>query len=165
MKEKILSVNYDRTPIILIRVISPKDDKYTTRHKKKYPFYLDNTIIFEVETNLRKFNFTIPRGYVWNGADIPKILFFVGQSKDNNYLIASMVHDYLIEYRYFILNDVLEKSITMSELRRLTSLIFRQILKDQKTNTIKANIMAFAVDIYQSTFCFKGWRDIDENIG
>ena len=41
--------------------------------------------------------FKIPKNYIWNGADIPKILFLFGQSKDNNYLLASMVHDYMLE--------------------------------------------------------------------
>ena len=90
--------------------------------------------------------------------DIPKTLFWIGQSKDNNYLIASMVHDFLLEKKEDIFKNKLLNTLTVKEYRRLTSLIFRQILKDQKTNVIKANIMAWCVDIFQATVNKKQWE-------
>ncbi|MBE7705983.1 MAG: DUF1353 domain-containing protein [Cyanobacteria bacterium SIG30] len=158
MREKVEKVIIKNIPNISIRVIDKNDDKYLTRNKKKYPFILENDVNFLVKTSRREFEFQIFEGFVWNGADIPKIFFFIGQSKDNNYLVASMVHDYLIEYKHFIRKHILKEQVSMKEYRRLTSLIFREILKDHKTNVVKANIMGFAVDFFQMTFCAKNWR-------
>ena len=60
-----------------------------------------------------------------------------------------MLHDYLLEFKVFILNEILYKSMTPKEYRRLTSLIFRHVIKEQGTNTIKANIMSWCVDVFQ----------------
>lgn len=159
MKEKLISVDISPCPLVKIRVIdADNDDDLTIKSKKKYPFALCNDVEITVQTDRSTFNFFINKGYVWNGADIPKCLFIFGQSKDNNYLIASMVHDFLLEKREDIFKNKLLNSLTASEYRRLTSLIFRQILKDQKTNVIKANIMSWCVDVFQMTVQRKQWE-------
>lgn len=160
-KELVLSVAFNVIPSIRVRVIdSEKDSSDLIKEKKKFPFKLDNDVIVTVFTNLRKFSFMIKAGYIWNGADIPKFLFIVGQSKDNNYLIGSMVHDFILEYKSFIFKDVLKKSMAVSEYRRLTSLIFREILKSHKTNVVKSNIMAWVVDVFQATLNKKEWKEL-----
>lgn len=164
MKDKIKKVDISPLPIVKIRVIDKEDADFVIKSKKKYPFILMNTVkvqITEGEKNIF-FEFEIPKGYIWNGADIPKCLFVFGQSKDNNYLIASMVHDFMLEHRTFIYKYVLEKSMTVDEYRKLTSLVFRQILKDEKTNVIKANIMAWCVDVFQMTVQRKQWNELKE---
>jgi len=159
MKEKLIGVDIEPCPIVKIRVINAGfDDDLTIKSKKKFPFTLCVDVEVTVQTEKNIFNFKIPKGYVWNGADIPKILFVFGQSKDNNYLIASMVHDFLLENRVKLYKGKLLSQITPDEYRRLTSLIFRQILKDQKTNVIKANIMAWCVDVFQMTVQAKQWE-------
>jgi len=157
-------VNIAPLPVISIRVIDKKDSVLLTKSKKKYPFILKNEILISVfeEKNNIDFSFKIPQKYIWNGADIPKIFFCFGQSKDNNYLLASMVHDFMLENRKYIYNTVLKQSITINEYRKLTSLIFREILKDEKTNVIKANCMAFGVDYFQKFICRKQWADLKE---
>ena len=155
-----LKVEFSELPNVKIRVIDKNDSDFETKSKKKYPFVLINDItvkITEPEKDL-DFEFEIPKNYVWNGADIPKCLFVIGQSKDNNYLVASLVHDYMLEHRAYIFNEVLGKSLSATQYRKLTSLIFREILKDEKTNTIKANCMSFAVDMYQMIFERKVWK-------
>lgn len=158
MKEKLISVDFSPSPIAGVRNLNKADDDELTRDKKKYPFMLNNTVEVFIRTSNLEFSFKIPAGYKWNGADIPKILFVFGQSKDNNYLHASMVHDYLLEQRKWIFRSVLDYKLTADEYRRLTSLVFRQILKDEKTNTIKANIMAWCVDVFQMTVQKKQWE-------
>ena len=158
-----LKVDFNELPVIKIRVIDKNDSDFTIKAKKKYPFVLKKSVkvyVSEEEKNL-KFEFEIPKNYIWNGADIPKCLFFVGQSKDNNYLLASMVHDFMLEKREYLYNEVLKKSLTSKEYRKLTSLVFREILKDEKTNTIKANCMAFAVDTYQNFCQAKIWKALE----
>ena len=108
-----------------------------------------------------RFSFKIKKGYIWNGADIPRCFWrLVGSRTDNAFLTASMVHDFMLENKKFILEDVLKNTMTASEYRRLTSLIFRQILKDTGTGTIKANVMAWCVQIFQSTFNRKEWKNV-----
>lgn len=107
---------------------------------------------------MRKFSIPIPVGYVWNGADIPRFLWrLIGSRTDNDFLIASMVHDYLLEFKFYIIDHIIGNTITIKQYRRLTSLIFRHVIKKQGTNTIKANIMSYCVDVFQM-FNFKGWR-------
>lgn len=158
MKEKLLLVELSPYPNTNVRDIDYKiDSDKIIQSKKKYPFELLNDVTVTIQTTNFDFSFTIPKKYCWNGADIPKTLFIFGQSKDNNYLHASMVHDYMLEKRDYIYNLVLKRQISVDEYRRLTSLIFREILKIEKTNTIKANIMAWCVDVYQATVQRKEW--------
>ena len=156
------NIEFSEPPIIKIRVIDKNDSKLETQSKKKYPFLLTNNITISINEKNTNFHleFEIPKGYTWNGADIPKWLFFIGQSKDNNYLVASMLHDYMLEHSSYIFNEILNKSITPSKYRKLTSLVFREILKDEKTNTLKANCMAFAVDLFQMTIKAKFWNSL-----
>ncbi len=161
MKEKILNVNFSKTPIIKMRTINEFDSKALIKNKKQYPFELVKNTTVRIETDRRKFAFTIPRSYCWNGADIPRTLFIVGQSKENHYMIASMVHDYMLEYKGVIYNTALKRSIVMEEYRRLTSLIFREILKKHGTNVVKANIMSGAVDWFQKWFNRGQWKGLE----
>ena len=160
MKEKIIKVTIKPKPRVKVRVIGARDTAFEIKSKKKYPFMLQNEVNVNVETTRRSFNVTIPKGYIWNGADIPKTLFWVGQSKDNNYLVASLVHDYLLEHKGYVFVDILKNELSVKEYRRLTSLIFREILKDQDTNTIKANVMAWFVDSFQATINKKQWKGL-----
>ena len=158
-KEQIVDISFSAVPDVRIRVIEPSDIKAVIENKKKYPFELHSSIDIKVLTTKREFEFTIFNGYTWNGADIPRLFWrMIGSRTDNEFLIASMLHDYLLEFKVYMLNQVLEKSISVKEYRRLTSLIFRHILKEQGTNTIKANIMSWAVQLFQSTINRKAWQ-------
>ena len=157
MKEKLNKVIFNVVPQVRVRVIETNDKK--AKEKKKYPFKLDNDVIVTIDTDERRFSFKIKKGYIWNGADIPRVLWrAVGSRTDNDNLIASLVHDYMLEYRWEIIEDVLKNSMNIKEYRRLTSLIFRQILKDTGTNTIKANIMSWAVQTWQVFGVGKQWK-------
>ena len=150
MKEKIINVEFSDNPDVRIRVISSQDSDYEKSVKKKYPFELHNSISVKVQTSRRTFTFSIFNGYTWNGADIPRLFWrVIGSRTDNDFLIASMLHDYLLEFKVYILKEVLKNSISKKEYRRLTSLIFRHVIKSQGTNTIKANVMSWCVDVFQ----------------
>lgn len=157
-----IEVNFNKLPIIEIRVIDKNDPDIIIKSKKKYPFILTNSVkvlVSEIKKNL-DFEFEIPKDYIWNGADIPKCLFIFGQSKDNNYLLASMVHDFMLEHKVYIYKYILKESMSVDEYRKLTSLIFREILKDEKTNVLKANFMSFTVDLYQKFINSKQWKEL-----
>lgn len=162
MREKIKYVTFDVTPIVCVCVIEANDTKEIKAEKKKYPFKLHNDVPVTVITNKRIFGFTIPKKYIWNGADIPRSFWrLVGSKTDNAFLTASMVHDYMLENKKYIHDEVLNKCISIKEYRRLTSLIFREILKASGVNVFKANVMAWFVDIYQRIFS-RGWKDCGE---
>lgn len=158
MKEKVLNVSFDSLPDVRVRVINNDDVKDLIESKKKYPFEIHNSVSVKVITTKRQFYFMIFNGYTWNGADIPRFFWrIVGSRTDNDFLIASMLHDYLLEFKSYILNEVLKKEIKQREYRRLTSLIFRHVIKEQGTNTIKANVMSWCVDVFQM-FNWRAWR-------
>ena len=64
----------------------------------------------------------------------------------------------MLEFKKYILKEVLYNMMSVSEYRRLTSLVFREKLKEQGTNVIKANIMSWAVDVFQHYGNKKEWK-------
>lgn len=158
-KEKIMNVQMSPCPDVRIRVIDCNDSKEIQDCKKKFPFELFNSVKVQVQTNERTFVFQIFNGYTWNGADIPRFFWrIIGSRTDNDFLIASMLHDYLLEFKTYMINEILKNEISTKEYRRLTSLIFRHVIKEQGTNIIKANIMAWCVDVFQ--ICNrKAWKN------
>ncbi|MBR1775933.1 DUF1353 domain-containing protein [bacterium] len=150
MKESIKYVTFDVTPKVCLRVIESSDTPEIKQEKKDYPFKLHNNVPVTIITSKRIFGFTIPKKYIWNGADIPRIFWrLIGSKTDNAFLIASMLHDYLLDNKIDIYSNVLERDISVKEYRRLTSLIFREVLKNSGENVIKSNVMSWCVDIYQ----------------
>lgn len=158
-KEQVLFIDIEPEPKVCVRVINDNDTQPTKDAKIKYPFELFNTIKIIIITDIREFSFYIPNGYTWNGADIPKFFYrIIGSRTSNEFLVASMLHDYLLEFKKYIIKEILYDMISVNEYRRLTSLIFREKLKHQKTGTIKANIMSWAVDVFQHYFNRKEWK-------
>ena len=164
MKEEIQNIEFSKTPKVKVRVISFSDNETLAESKKRFPFELIERVEVHVITTKRQFGFIINSGYTWNGADIPRFLWrLIGTRTDNEFLIASMLHDYLLDNKFRILEEVLRNKLKKEEYRRLTSLIFGFILKKQGTNKIKADIMSFFTDIYQ--MCNrKKWRNNGKNI-
>ena len=158
MKEQIIDVIFSEIPNVKVRVIFKEDSDLIKKNKKKFPFELCDSLKIRIKTTKREFDFIIFKGYTWNGADIPRFFWrLIGSRTDNDFLIASMLHDYLLEFKVYIVNDVLNKQVTPKEYRRLTSLIFRYIIKTQGTNTIKANVMSYCVDVFQM-FNKRSWQ-------
>ena len=150
MKEQIISVTFSEVPSVQVRVINSDDSEYLRKNKKKYPFELHNSVCVSIKTSKRSFSFNIFNGYTWNGADIPRFFWrIIGSRTDNDFLIASLLHDYLLEFKFYVMSEILKDVLSKREYRRLTSLIFRYIIKEQGTNTIKANIMSWCVDVFQ----------------
>ena len=158
-REKIKNIYFSEQPQVFVRVIRDDEPKEIQKQKKNYPFELNNTVTVTVETDFRSFSFNIPNGYTWNGADIPRVFWrVIGSRTDNDFLIASMLHDYLLEFKAYMINEVLSKQITVQEYRRMTSLIFREKIKKQGTNVIKANVMSWCVDVFQHYLNRKDWH-------
>lgn len=158
MKEKVIDVIFDPVPDTGNRKILDDDPKEIKENKIKFPYEAKKTSNITVVTTKRTFAFSICNGFVWNGADIP-VLFWriVGSRYNPEFRNASMIHDYMLIFKKYILNEILKNEITVKEYRRLTSLVFRHVIKKQGVGTVKANVMSYAVDVFQM-INFKNWR-------
>lgn len=157
-RDKVRRVLFSDVLDVRVRVINYDDSKAVIKNKKKYPFELFNTVQIQVQTDKMDFLFSVFNGYTWNGADIPRFLWrLVGSRTDNDFLVASMVHDYMLEFKTYIMKEILSGQITKREYRRLTSLVFRELIKRQGTNVVKANIMSWCVDVFQM-FNVRSWK-------
>ena len=140
--------------------------------KLKYPYktkvasiltvYTTERVILlnmKLDTNQR----TSEQCFIWNGQNIPKILWSIlGISKHSpEGLTASKWHDILLFKKEEYLADIRKvyPNMSVGEYRRLTSLIFRQLLKNKDVGTIKANIMSGAVTAWQ--FISPQWLGIN----
>ena len=137
-------IEFDKKPKVFMRYVYPEMSKDEIEAVVKYPF-INNTSLYVNIHDKRKdvvYSFMIEKGYSWNGADIPLLLWrIIGSKTQPEFLIASLVHDVLCERRELINRD-----------RKLSSLVFRGLLIEAGVSKFKANLMMFFVDIYQR-FC------------
>lgn len=93
---------------------------------------------------MRPYFFTIPKGYEWDGASIPKWLkYTAGVNTDPRFTIPSLIHDYLCEHHEVVDND-----------RYFADKIFERLLFVSGVPAIKRWLMFHSVDNFQK---FQGW--------
>lgn len=169
MKEKILNVKWLSEPNVGTRqikdgdnkiVITDKTGKRTTllQDKINYPFISEVACSLLIQTTLKDIQIDIEEHYVYNGSDIPAGLeFFVGSKEDIRFLKGALPHDYVLEHKEQF-KDAFGAELSTAEFRRLTSLMFREVIKNTGTGTIKANIMSWCVDVFQMTLNRRAWK-------
>lgn len=169
MKEKILNVKWLSEPNVRTRqikdgdnkiVITDKTGKRTTllQDKINYPFISEVACSLLIQTTLKDIQIDIEEHYVYNGSDIPAGLeFFVGSKEDIRFLKGALPHDYVLEHKEQF-KDAFGAELSTAEFRRLTSLMFREVIKNTGTGTIKANIMSWCVDVFQMTLNRRAWK-------
>lgn len=139
-----LTIFFSDTPHVCVRYVIPSMTSLEKLSIKEYPFICKtdlNIAIFDHKKQ-KEYKFTIPKGYCWNGSDIPRAFWrLIGSKSEPQYLIASCLHDYTCEHHNIINND-----------RRLSSMIFRACLLEAGVSKLKAKIMAESVDLFQR-FC------------
>ena len=110
------------------------------------PFYVTENINIIVEYKGRNYYFTIPKGYDWNGANVPPFAWvIIGQQKEPRFKLASCVHDFLCENK-----EVIDYN------RYLSTLIFETLCEYfGRFNDVKRWAMFHSVDNFQK---FKGWK-------
>lgn len=167
-KEKILSVKWLIEPEIETRQIQDGDensiitDKTGLRttllwDKIHYPFLSKRACSLLIQTTVKDIQIEIEKDYVYNGSDIPAGLeFFVGSKEDIRFLKGALPHDYVLEHKEKF-KDIFGKELSNAEYRRLTSLMYREVIKNTGTGTIKANVMSWCVDVFQMTLNRKAW--------
>ena len=114
-----------------------------TKLALKKPFIVFADINIFIEYKDKMYNFTIPKGYDWNGANVPPFAWvIIGQRTDPRFKLASCVHDYLCEHHDIVEND-----------RYLSTLIFETLcLHFGKFNALKRWAMFHGVDNFQKIF-------------
>lgn len=157
MKEKITNIFYFPSPVdIRDNVIEFGDSQTIIDYKRKFPLKLYGSLTFCIQTTKRNFSLFIRDNFCWNGADIPKIFWWIiGSRTDNQFMIASLIHDFMLNEKFTIIDENLNGNISLDEYRKLTSLIFREVLLNVGVNKIKAYLMSFCVDLWQK-HVFKG---------
>ena len=145
-----LAIGFNSMPHVCVRYITPSMTETESNSIKKYPFICKTELkvkLFDHEKE-EVYSFTIPKGYCWNGSDIPRIFWrIIGSKSEPQYLIASCLHDYMLENKEVIDYD-----------RKLTSKVFKGCLRTAGVSSFKAQIMYLAVDTFQSTVCRKTWK-------
>ena len=147
-KSKNLSIFFNDVPYVSIRYVLPSDTEAEAKSKKKFPFINKRSLevrIFDHKKE-RNYGFTIPKGYCFDGASIPRLFWrIIGAPTDNSFLIAAMVHDTLCENHYYIMND-----------RQLSTDVFNALLETSRVGKFKRYLMKHSVNLFQR-FC--DWDD------
>ncbi len=147
-----IKIEFDKTPHTTMLFPLPSMTEEEKRDIKKKPFL--NKIRFFVTLSDKKedeieYKFLIEKGYRWDGATIPRILWrIIGAKTNPEFQIPSMIHDKLCENKEFINNN-----------RLLSSKTFKGLLIGSGVNKLKANIMYIAVDNFQK-LCGWGKKEI-----
>ena len=145
MKE-FLQVTLIGDPYILVREVLPSDDQATVKDKNRLPFMTQKSALIKVHYINKKGKETKkiisnPTIYKYDGASIP---FKIGKG-NMKLLIPALFHDLMCE----------DKS-RIDYNRRLSSLIFKNLLLQCKVNKLVAETMFIAVDTYQ--MFMEGWK-------
>ncbi len=116
------------------------------KEAKKKPLFLKNApvvLLFDKSKD-KKYTFTIPQGYEWDGATILKFFYrVIGSREDIRFNVASLIHDFLCENKQVVDFD-----------RYFADKVFERLLKVADTWSFIRWLMFHSVDNFQK-FC--GW--------
>lgn len=144
-KNKRAEIFFDEPPSVSIRYYMPSMTKEERKSIEKYPFICKKELkvcLKDCKKN-KSYEFTIPKGYCYDGASIPD--FFkrvIGSNTDNRFLIPALVHDVLCEHHDYINND-----------RGFSTNVFNALLEANGVNSLKRFFMKNSVACFQTVFC------------
>lgn len=108
------------------------------QYKKQKCFFNLKSNVVKVQIEGFTRSFVLPNGFQSDGCTIPKIFRFIfGCNHKGEYLPPALIHDFLIEH-----DEIIPK-------RKLVSQTFKAALLKEGVNPIKANLMYFAVELWQ----------------
>lgn len=146
-KSEKLSIFFDKAPHVCVRYILPSMNELEKLSIKEFPFICKTALDVALFDNRKSksYKFTIPKGYCYDGASIPKFFHrIIGANTDNSFLIAALIHDTLCEHHEYIDND-----------REFSSEVFNALLEVSEVGKFKRFLMKNSVNIFQKLFC--GW--------
>lgn len=142
-KDNELQIEFANTPKIIERYAKPTDTKEEKEDIKQYPYKVIEQIDVKISYKGKIYEFSIPKGFIFDGATINRFLWrIIGSNTNPEFLVASCVHDIICIQKNLINND-----------RLLSSKIFKGLLLTAGVPKLKANIMFTFVDLYQKLLC------------
>jgi hypothetical protein len=140
-----LSIFFDSMPCVAVRYITPSMTDLEKFSVKQYPFICKKDLKVALFDNQKMdyYKFTIPKGYCYDGASIPRIFWrLIGSNTDNAFLIPALIHDVLCEHKEYINYD-----------RDFSTAVFNALLVAGDVGKFKRFLMKNSVGIFQSLFC------------
>lgn len=141
-----LSIEFDTAPCIGVRYVTPSSTPAEKKSIKKFPFINKRELKVWItdKTKGYTYHFSIPKGYCYDGASIPRFFWrVIGSKTDNAFLIAALIHDVLCENHYYVNGD-----------RYLSTIVFERLLSVGGVGGFKRWLMKHSVDNFQK---FQGW--------
>ena len=141
-----VEIKFSKIPNLKVRFATPDMTKEQINEINKKPFVcceeLDVILIDKIEQE--KYYFSIPKGYTWDGASIPRLFWrLIGSKTDNRFLVPSLIHDVLCENHDYIDCD-----------RYFSTIVFERLLCVSNVNPLSRWMIKHSVDNFQK-FC--GW--------
>lgn len=146
-RDKKAGVFFDDAPHVCMRYILPSSTNEEKKSIKKYPFINKKNLqvlLADYQKN-KIYNFTIPKGYCYDGASIPRLFWrIIGSNTDNRFLVPALIHDVLCEHHDYVDYD-----------RKFSTYIFNSLLQVSEVSSFQRFLMKNSVDVFQKLFC--GW--------
>lgn len=142
-----LTIEFSEVPHVCIRYILPSATEQEKQSIKKYPFINKRTLGVKLYDKDKEeiYEFTIPKGYTYDGASVPTFFHrVIGANTDNKFLIAALVHDVLCENHNYVNGD-----------RAFSTYVFNALLEVSEVNPFKRWLMKNSVDLFQR---FQNWK-------
>lgn len=103
-----IGIQFNHTPDVCMRVILPSMSQEEKEDITRKPFLNKKDLKVRLidYDKLKTYDFTIAKGYTWDGATIPRVFWrLIGAKTDSRFLIPSLIHDVLCENHSFVNND------------------------------------------------------------
>ncbi len=143
--DKDLAIFFSELPHVCVRYILPTHTEEEKKAIKKYPFICKSELkvaLFDKKKS-KSYKFTIPKGYCYDGASIPRFCWrLVGAPTDNRFLIAALIHDVLCENHSYVNYD-----------RSFSTNVFNALLAESGVNCCQRFMMKNSVACFQTLFC------------
>lgn len=142
-----MQICFNCIPKVKERFITPYHTAEEAEEIKKKPYknLKDLDVYIWDENTEQAYTFTIPKGYTYDGASIPRLFWrLVGTNTDNTFMIAAICHDWTCEHHECVGYN-----------RYLSTMIFNNLLKVGGVNPFKRWLIKHSVDNFQK-FC--GWE-------
>ena len=142
-----LTIEFSDIPRVCIRYILPTATEQEKKSIKKYPFINKKALEVRLYDKEKEeiYNFLIHKNFCFDGASIPRFFHrVIGANTDNNFLIASLIHDVMCLNHHYVNND-----------RYFSSKVFNALLEVSDVNPFKRWLMKNSVDLFQR---FQNWN-------
>lgn len=139
-----VGIQFNETPHVCMRYATPSMTKEEKDDIYKYPFLNKKELKVRLidYDKLKTYDFTIKKGYKWDGASIPRMFWrLIGAKTDSRFLIPSLIHDVLCENHDFVNHD-----------RYFADKVFERLLYVSGVPAFNRWLMFHSVDNYQK-FC------------